>query len=338
MSIYTENKLLSTYKRESGKSSHYDYKLLEKILNKYRVKNHNVNYVRAVKFEFEYMIIIITYEFGDMSRDELSDNEIRQIFEKKTLQYHNISGLIARGVLKKPTYQRDIDDRRVNIISNYIISNFDKPSFLLGSLIISIRDKKAYIVDGLHRTYAIQRAVANKIEGLLSKVISVILLKDLDIVDEKKVFRNINLSLPVDKIVVHDDEIGVYVNAVEKFINAKWKKFISATSKCQIPNINIDMLKKKLVEKNLIKHKIENCEVFSVDEYISKILELNEYIGEKLNCSESNTFYSEYGNNTTQVNNLEKNIKKCRATKPAFYLGLIPKYKWVEYIFTKETM
>ena len=131
MSIYTENKLLSTYKRESGKSSHYDYKLLEKILNKYRVKNHNVNYVRAVKFEFEYMIIIITYEFGDMSRDELSDNEIRQIFEKKTLQYHNISWLIARGVLKKPTYQRDIDDRRVNIISNYIISNFDKPSFTI---------------------------------------------------------------------------------------------------------------------------------------------------------------------------------------------------------------
>jgi hypothetical protein len=293
-----------------------------------------------MKIEFNIILNIITAEFGGMSDKiscKISDNDIRKISEKKSLRYYKISKLLSSGILKRPTYQREIDDRRVNIISNYIISNFDKPSFLLGSLIISVRDKKAYIVDGLHRTYAIQRVVSSDIGGFSSIEISVILLKDLDIVDEKKVFRNINLSLPVDKIIVHDDEIGVYVDAVEKLIHDKWKKYISISHTFKMPNINVKMLKKDLVEQNLIKHKIENCEVFSVDEYINKILELNEYIGERLRCAESNKFYQRHAT-AAQVIILEKNIKRCSVTKPAFYLGLIPKNKWVNYIFTKETM
>ena len=80
----------------------------------------------------------------------------------------------------------------------------------------------------------------------------------LDVVEEKKVFKCINLSLPVDKIIVHDDEIGIYVESVKNLINSKWKKFISKSDKFKIPNININMLINDLVERNLVKHKIEN--------------------------------------------------------------------------------
>ena len=33
----------------------------------------------------------------------------------------------------------------------------------------------------------------------------------------------------------------------------------------------------------------------------------------------------------------EKNIIKCETTDPAFYLGLIPGNRWVDFIFSKET-
>ena len=61
-----------------------------------------------------------------------------------------------------------------------------------------------------------------------------------------------------------------------------------------------------------------------------------EYIGEKLKGSESNIFYSRHCK-LDQLNNLPKNIIKCEATNPAFYLGLIPGNRWVDFIFTKET-
>lgn len=272
-----------------------------------------------------------------MTNYELSDNEIRKITDAKEIPYFKICKLISLELLKKPAYQREIDDHRVETICNYILSNFGKPSFIMGSIILSLRNKKLYIVDGLHRFWAINRIVNRGNSNMTHQKISVILLNNLDVIEEKKVFKYINLSLPVDKIIVHDDEIGIYVESVKNLINSKWKKFISKSDKFKIPNININKLINDLVERNLIKHKIENGEVFKADEYIDKILELNEYIGEKLKGSESNIFYSRHCKTLDQLNNLPKNIIKCEATNPAFYLGLIPGNRWVDFIFTKET-
>jgi hypothetical protein len=245
--------------------------------------------------------------------------------------------MIKNELLKKPNYQRDIDDTRVEKIYNYILTNIDDPSFMLGSIILSLRCDKLYVIDGLHRIFAINQIIKRFEIDLADKKISVILMQGLDIVGEKKVFKNINLSLPVSKIITHDDEIGKYVSAVEKFVIDNWKPFIKTTKGFAVPNINFNSLKHDLVNRNLIRHKIENGDVFTVNEYISKILELNEYIGEKLKSLDCDTIYSRRCNSLFQLTNLSKNIIKCENTTPAFYLGLIPRNRWVDFIFSKET-
>mgnify|MGYP000950054587 CR=1 FL=1 len=348
--IKDENKLLSSYTRGSGNPhiiffkevpNTHDYKIIEKnILEKvsiYRIRNCNSNLSEWVKIEITMLLKIISEEFENMSNVGLSDNEIRKITDNKEIPYYRICKLISLELLKKPKYQRNVDEHRVDTICNYILSNFDKPSFILGSIILSLRNKKLYIVDGLHRVWAINRIMNRGISNMTQQRISVILLQNLDIIEEKKVFKNINLSLPVDKIIVHDDEIGIYVESVKNLIISKWKKFISKSDKFKIPNININMLLNDLVDRNLIKYKIENGEVFKVEEYINKILELNTFIGEQLKGVNSIEIYTRHCKSLYQLNNLSKNIIKCESTNPAFYLGLIPGNRWVDFIFTKET-
>lgn len=348
--IQDEHTLLSSYTRGAGNPFiiffkkvpiEYDYKRIEKnILNKvftYRIKNCNNKLSEWVKIEIDLLLYIINEEFSEMSETKLNINYIDELVNNKEISYKFVKKLLSLEFLVRPNYQREIEENRVDIICKYIMSNFNKPYFVMGSVILSFRDKKLYIVDGLHRLHAIQKIMNISAEDLSHMKISVILLNGLNILEEKKVFKTINMSLPVNKIIVHDDEIGIYVNAVKNIVTSKWKKFITKTEKFHIPNINIDMLINDLVERNLIKCKIENGEVFTVDEYINKIMELNNYIGEKLKGHESSTIYQRHCKTMEQLQKLPKNIIKCEVTNPAFYLGLIPRNGWVEYIFTKET-
>ena len=348
--IQSEKKLLSAYTRGLGnphiilfkKSPEYsDYIILEKNIlskvSKYRIKNFNGNASEWVKIEIDILLNIINEEFENMSYTKISDKYIKTINDNKFITFHKINRLINHGLLKKPKYQRDLDESRVEKIYSYILTDVNDGSFMLGSIILSFRGGILYVIDGLHRIWAINRIMDRSEKNLKDNSISVILMQDLDIAGEKKVFKNINLSLPVDKIITHDDEIKKYVDVVEKLVNTHWKSFMKNTKGFTIPNININLLKHDLVNRNLVRHKIENGEVFTVDEYTAKILELNTYIGNQLKGPDSHEIYSRRCKSLSQLNNLSKNIIKCETTTPSFYLGLVPKNRWVDFIFSKET-
>jgi hypothetical protein len=231
---------------------------------------------------------------------------------------------------ERPSFQRPIDDdERTDAIKDYIVNNIRSPVFTLGMIVVSFKKGRVRIIDGQHRIKGIIKAIP-LIEDSLHITIPMSLYTGINETHEKELYKMINKGVPVPKFYIDDEGLDEYYEEVKKLFNKKYSECLKPTRNCRIPNLNLDRIVEEMHERRVVKLLVEDGIVLSPREIKSKIVELNNFMKEVM---ESNDRHDNYDRHTTtsQQDKLETNIKKIKDSHKC-YLGLIPSYKWVEWI------
>lgn len=250
---------------------------------------------------------------------------------------HMIAELFKNDKIRPMKPQRPVNQLRVGDIAGYITSNYDKPTFIIGMAVVSKAADGTYsIIDGQHRLFAINSLNADE-NNVVSKhcfTLPVDVRHELSPDDEQKIFRTINLAIPLGALL--DVEKLKMFTMLENWLASEFKERFSSSPKPIIPNMNLFQLMEKIKSDDVISELYDSGLIDCVDDIIKLVRELNDCLGERFN-DESGGYllYQKHADTAGKKHNTqyfaELLIKIETKGKPC-YLGLIPKYRWISFI------
>lgn len=254
----------------------------------------------------------------------------------RELTIQEIQDLFNAKVFVFPDYQRPVNEERLEEIKNYFIKTYNTPTFYVPEVVLNKVGNSINIIDGQHRIRALMRIVGKDREDMKDFKLSVVLKHNLSEEDEKKIFLNINKSVPCPNMYLHPDtETKIIKEFKENILNTFGNKIVK-TTKVQTPNMNIDHLIEAMCVKrddpsNLshLSYWFRNGLVSSGDELTREIMRLNNHIGVMLMSKNSFSLYKticpDKGKKYTakKLDNYLADAKKKALNGNVCYLGFV---------------
>lgn len=244
------------------------------------------------------------------------ENDIKRKIDDNNIP-HNYEFIKLEDLLKInihfTEWQRPINEKRCNVITEFIEKELEIKNFFTTPLIFGIikSERKYHIIDGQHR-YEALKMISNKTPNLIIPIIKIFVDNEEKL---KYIFRSVNQSLPLPDVYKEpdgQDEVTVCKNVYEYFEN-RFTTFISYKP-AKRPRINETDFQNKIYEL------IGELKLSDTEEMIELI-------------SEENNIYSNKNRNYFQQIS-DRNYNRCVSGK--FYLGLDKKYDWVDAIIKKH--
>ena len=248
---------------------------------------------------------------------DIFENENNLVIDNRSIFKLNIEKLL--NIVKVPDIQRTIDDEHVENIYNYQKQLFLKNShysFNPINLCHIEGDNSTWIIDGQHR-FCAMRKLYN--EGhIFSVFVLIINVKNEEERDEQYHIVNLNRPTAIAKNSNHDLDISRFI----KRFAFTYKDYIKKSSSPQRPNVNVDILREKLINLDILsKKKFNDFE----KEFMTEVRLLSLFYSE---CSA--TKLKDWG-----IPNPSQQKLKCKEKKNELYLGLYNQFEWVDRIAEK---
>jgi len=224
-----------------------------------------------------------------------------------SMVYRKISEILKLGT-DVPDFQRLVDAQRVESIFNDIKNNRDK-IILPGCLIFAKTNRKYWIIDGQHR-FQVYIKLLKELKLDLSVYCNEIDVKNIE--EANFLFNRVNDTRPLPVMPE-----GYNINIVKLIVDHFQKKYKlifsnSQSGKCNRPNIHFTTLQEKIGEVH------KNHPSLSEQNIIDWIEDFNEKFLTDDNLKKEYDFIK---------------YKDDACKKGGFYLGIIPNYKWLNFIF-----
>ncbi len=221
----------------------------------------------------------------------ITEQAVKNIIDGKTEVYHTdiTYGEICDSYgskYKKPRFQREVSDIRVDNLKTFILENYQTKSFYLPPVILARlpEDNERYsIIDGQHRCAAI--SLIDRAHPCMANKLLVVIFPTLTLADQLRLFRNINKSAPVphlclDKVYITDIMETLCTKITKEYGNvikegAKTTKFSST--------LHTKTLDEFVTEENI--NKLWNQEILeavNVDDIFEFLKDLNDNIRVKM--------------------------------------------------------
>lgn len=223
-------------------------------------------------------------------------------------QTFTISSLLDQTYI--PTFQRIENTEHIDTILSGLTDYFDeyKELFLPGVISVGKLDtkQKLILLDGQHRVRALQKMIdIRPIHDLQIRV-------DVYHVDNQQqaheIYTIVNTS---KKVELYTGDIAPYViPLIQKYFKERYPQHCKTSSAPRSPNINLDVLAKRIEGCRLIERCSITCAEETIDTFLQRVKQLND-------------FYR-----TSPKNKLDEwGVKK---TDDDFCLGWFRQYEWLE--------
>ena len=271
-----------------------------------------------------------------------SINNLRNIFNNKIIEFNNtpviknINNLCeywfitAKNLLHLdwicPDFQRPVDEDRVMEIKKHYMTKYKEKGIFefISPLIFSKYNNKLYIMDGQHRLEAIIQLVSNNdLFNKIDKIIPIIVIQITSTSEMEDLFQTLNKLLPLSEVykIGNKTKKNIIVKTSSYFFK-KYKYFFTI-KRPRRPFINKNDFQNYLLNNNIIK----KLHIHNENELISCIEKLNTHYKNK---SKNEEIFPKkgYADITSIINKVQ--------SKGDFYLGMFPKFEWIDHLLDKS--
>lgn len=261
----------------------------------------------------------------------------------QTYTFKEIEKKVKDKILVPCNFQRPLDKDRVNIIKDYILEKHYKKTFILGTVIVSRKNGKEYIIDGQHRLLSIAKAIrANPDDEskLSDKELVFNIYENLSYDEDRELFYNINKSKPISKYYISDKKITKFVDTVVESLRKTHSTQFKYTDNPRPPNVGESHIKERLIDDKIVRSLYGNGDIIQARHLINMIEMVNIKMRDKLKSDTGLNLLNKHYSGSTEKNDayLKSMIKNIEQKVNPFYLGIIPRYEWCEYIIHTERL
>ena len=265
-------------------------------------------------------------------------NNLRRLFNDKIIEYNNTPVIkninniceywfiTAKNILHLdwiyPDFQRPVDiDRVIEIKKHYMKIFKEKKIFeFISPLIFSKYNNKLYIMDGQHRLEAIIQLVLNNDSfNKVDKIVPIIVINISSNEEMEDLFQTLNKLLPLSEVykIGNKNKKNIIIKTSSYFFK-KYKYFFTI-KRPRRPFINKNDFQNYLLGSKII----TKLHIHNENDLISCIEKLNIYYKK---ASKNENIFPMKG--SVDINSIIDKIK----SKGDFYLGMFPKYEWIDHL------
>ena len=234
----------------------------------------------------------------------------------------NCSTFLSQVQLHLPSMQRELDiewcSNLEENMTSYIENN--KPVDF-GTFHVAYFDNIYYLLDGRHRYF-----VLSKLDKIYNNIyVQVKLYYIFSLEELHTIFNIINGSRPSK--IYQSTSKQIMINTFRRHMTTKYGKFISKAVKPQKPNINLDHIVDKIVEKNLI----ENLNWNSENSIVNALENINNFYEKKFNSINKQDVDIV---KSWKVKDLDGLVVKCKIKSilNPLFVGIYENYEWIDKI------
>lgn len=284
------------------------------------------------------------------SNKEMAAERLEGEFETgiSSFSIEEIWELFRLGKIRVPECQRPRDKDRVKIIQNYIKNNHSKNTFALGMLVFNVAEH-IHVVDGQHRLEAISLLTKSEVEehNLETFKIMADVRVGLSFEEERELFKNINQAVPCPHYILDETTSSAMLKSLGAFLQLHFAGYAKESRQCQRPHINISNILEALHTNGILRDLYESGDVSQYKDLEIGVLALNKYIGDNLKAT-GHSLYIKHADGASRAHSIEKftSLMHQIAAKPLSikgvrgaecYLGMVPVYKLVNFLFRHST-
>lgn len=199
-----------------------------------------------------------------------------------------LKDLYNTGTMISLPYQRPVDDVRVDNCRQWILENYNKPSFYLPDIVLNKINGIYHIIDGQHRIHSI---ISITIESMMNFKVGVFIKDGLTVTEEKMLFISINKSVPCSDMVIPKPVKKEILNNCKNFLYKIGGSCVSDSIRCKTPNFHIQKLLEDFCNNysdgsSCIGDWYKDNKISTSAELNKEITQFNEYIGKIFNSSD----------------------------------------------------
>lgn len=211
----------------------------------------------------------------------------RKINEYKKVNINALINMFNAGNIVTPAYQRERDNKRLDVIKQHIIDNISNVNFYIPEIVLNTRGNKYRVIDGQHRLYALLNSTDEDLLILKNLSIRCVVIHELNDDEEKQLFMNINKSVPCPNLFLQPEEKINFINGFKNNIKNIFEHNISASEKPRLPNFNIRILIEAIThirsdDTSYINDWYSDGTIKNDVDLYNAFIVFNEYLGNKL--------------------------------------------------------
>ena len=223
---------------------------------------------------------------------------------------------------KAPYFQRPVDDERVKDIIEHYQKKLNENIFeFISPLIVAKYNNMLYIIDGQHRFKAIEYLFGQDEKFNEDKKVPLVVIPARSMEHIEDLFQTLNKLLPLSDVYkLQDKNKKKIIVETSDYFFKKYTNFFT-TKKARRPFIN----------KNGFENYLLNSNIISDIDIIDSSTDFT-FILEKVNnfySLQPMSFFPQKGH--VKFDTIINKVKK----KGGLYLGLFPKFEWIEHIRQK---
>ena len=223
-------------------------------------------------------------------------------YQEKRVSFKNIEELIKKELLKKPKFQTDLDEDKIEEMINSYKTHPEflifKNKIVIAVVIESIKEYKMYVVDGQHRIEMAKRLYEEKSNDFLNFCYFEIKTDD----DCKKLFNETNLdSYKNSKYISLDDFKQNIYDEIRQYFNVNKSIYFADKKKETNKRYTICEFLNKLSENKIFEKFTKVNDLIEEIEKKNKLfcnrIEYKEYYKDEEICASNDIIYSLKNNN-----------------------------------------
>lgn len=292
-----------------------------------RVKNSNNN--------LSEWFVLSDIELNNIKNIIETNNPINNLFDQYVMTNIEIKKMVDSLEIKRPNYQRPVDETRISIIQDYIAKNNKSRSFILPPIILNEIKGSYHIIDGQHRLLSIT-TIEEKIN------VSVIVYKGLTYSEEFEMFKSLNKAVPCLDIYLSEGSIMEIQNELRTSLKTMFTVRCSPSKGCRIPNFYLDnflnnIFGKSNEQESIFDRVYMDGKIVDTKTLLAEILKINTIVGNKLQSPGGYNYYrtvcppSGRKHTPEKFQEMLKNEKQC-------YIGFVDSFRFSLAINNTESI
>lgn len=224
-----------------------------------------------------------------------------------------------------PVIQRQVEPTNITKIYEFQKDYYDKKgSYCLNNSISIGRDLSTgieYLLDGQHRMAAyikLKDAFPDREMFISIDLFDCIGMQNIELAYE---YINTHNPNPITKLGLDDYKI---LQSFGELMNKKFKIYLKDTKKPQRPNINLNIVKDVIKDKELI----QKCNIKTGEQLFEYVLSINTYY-----CNLDQNQFSKWG-----ISDYSKILEKIRKNENKLYLSLYSNFEWIDRLIEHITL
>jgi hypothetical protein len=264
--------------------------------------------------------------------------------ESTILSIGQLQDLCNAGLMGSRDYQRPIDDKRCDILKDWIIENYKRPWFYMPVIILNKVGERYWIIDGQHRIRAVIKIIGEQRSAMTGFGLRIDVTYDLSFEDEKLRFISINKSIPCPKLYLQKNTERKILDDLSLIIYSEFTNYISESWKCNCPNINVEKIIDFISDERVngtsaVSDWFSDQKVTSGADLAAGLIIFNEYAREVFKSKNGFTAYKHNcprRHDKDDAGKFEEKLRKAAAkarTRRICYLGLVSTDRIVHCMF-----